>query len=105
DRFCSNIGRQHKSNGVYYVVDLKTGVFNQRHVCYDPDCRHFRSPDICIPLHLNPFSAADMNGGDEIDLDGGLTDADVLAIGEAVDVLFEMNGGEAGFEEDYGKVT
>lgn len=23
NRFCANIGRQHKSNGVYYIVDLQ----------------------------------------------------------------------------------
>ncbi|KAI9193376.1 uncharacterized protein BJ171DRAFT_268853 [Polychytrium aggregatum] len=30
DRFCFNIGRQHKSNGVYYVASLNNGTFTQR---------------------------------------------------------------------------
>ncbi|ORY53707.1 hypothetical protein BCR33DRAFT_711066 [Rhizoclosmatium globosum] len=53
NKFCFNIMREHKSNGVYYTVDLKRGIFNQR--CHDPDCRHFMSKDEIIPLALNPF--------------------------------------------------
>lgn len=34
--WCSNIGRAHKSNHVYFMVDFATGGFCQK--CYDPDC-------------------------------------------------------------------
>ena len=30
DRFCYNVGRQHKSNGIYYVADLSTNQLSQR---------------------------------------------------------------------------
>ena len=41
NRYCYNIGREHKSNSVMYVVDLKAEVYYQK--CHDPDCREFRS--------------------------------------------------------------
>jgi hypothetical protein len=37
NRWCGNIGRAHRSNGIFYVVDLQQGWWCQR--CYDPDCR------------------------------------------------------------------
>lgn len=53
-RFCENIGREHRSNGIMYVVDVNVGSFYQK--CYDPDCRamSFRSvprplPPECLP--------------------------------------------------------
>lgn len=36
-RWCERVGRQHRSNGVYYVVDLQQGWWTQK--CFDPDCR------------------------------------------------------------------
>lgn len=44
------LARPHKSNGIYYVVDLRGGSWCQK--CYDPDCRHYRSPLAPLPLHL-----------------------------------------------------
>lgn len=41
-RFCGNVQRQHRSNGVYIVVDAREGCFYQK--CHDPDCRGYRSP-------------------------------------------------------------
>ncbi|CUE61244.1 Hypothetical protein, putative [Bodo saltans] len=41
-KFCSHIGREHKSNGIYFVAN-----FNSRQIslkCHDPDCR-FRATD------------------------------------------------------------
>ncbi|KAJ3105337.1 hypothetical protein HDU97_008234 [Phlyctochytrium planicorne] len=52
-RFCFNIGREHKSNGVYYVAELTRGHFSQR--CHDPDCKYFRSHEESIPIEFNPF--------------------------------------------------
>lgn len=40
-RWCGNIGGPHKSNGVFYTVDLVDGTWNQK--CYDPCCRNYRS--------------------------------------------------------------
>lgn len=42
--------RPHKSNGIYYVVDLRGGSWCQK--CYDPECRHYRSPLAPLPPHL-----------------------------------------------------
>lgn len=36
-RFCERIGREHRSNNVYYCIDLLAGTFFQR--CYDNECR------------------------------------------------------------------
>ncbi|KAH9307303.1 hypothetical protein KI387_035214 [Taxus chinensis] len=47
NRFCENIGRQHKSNHVMYIVDFRTTGYYQK--CHDPDCRGFRSPLRPIP--------------------------------------------------------
>ena len=46
-RFCGGVGRPHRSNGVYYVVDLRGGTFRQR--CHDPECRGYRSPAAPLP--------------------------------------------------------
>ena len=54
-RFCGRIGREHKSNGVYFVVNLQTGLLCQK--CYDPDCRAamYKSREEPLPLALLPF--------------------------------------------------
>ncbi|CBZ29797.1 conserved hypothetical protein [Leishmania mexicana MHOM/GT/2001/U1103] len=41
-RYCQNIGREHKSNNVYLVVDTERRTFVQK--CFDPDCASYRSP-------------------------------------------------------------
>ena len=59
-RFCGGVGRPHRSNGVYYVVDLRSGTFRQR--CHDPECRGYRSPAAPLPADVAraaaPFAAA-----------------------------------------------
>ncbi|KAH1233460.1 DNA-directed primase/polymerase protein [Glycine max] len=50
NRYCERIGRQHKSNNVIYVVDLRMAVYYQK--CHDPDCRGYRSPSRQIPVHV-----------------------------------------------------
>ncbi|KZV35964.1 DNA-directed primase/polymerase protein [Dorcoceras hygrometricum] len=54
NRYCERIGREHKSNHVIYVADLKRAVYYQK--CHDPDCRGYRSPLRPIPdeLFLDP---------------------------------------------------
>ena len=36
-RWCAGVGRHHRSNGIYWVVNLMSGCATQR--CFDPDCR------------------------------------------------------------------
>ncbi|XP_044467882.1 DNA-directed primase/polymerase protein [Mangifera indica] len=54
NRYCERIGRQHKSNHVMYVVDLRRAVYYQK--CYDPDCKGYRSPLRPIPMDCIPDS-------------------------------------------------
>lgn len=51
-RYCENIKRQHKSNHIYYIVDLKSHNYYQK--CHDPVCRAkgFRSPPVPLPERL-----------------------------------------------------
>jgi len=51
-RYCSNIGREHKSNGVFIVVDLDEGIWYQK--CHDPDCKGYRSPT--LPVNADAVS-------------------------------------------------
>lgn len=46
-RYCGNVGREHKSNGVFIVVDTSDRMWYQK--CYDPDCAGYRSPTCPIP--------------------------------------------------------
>jgi hypothetical protein len=48
NRWCLNIGRAHKSNGIAVEVDLTFLVLTQ--VCFDPDCRGYRSEPIPLPF-------------------------------------------------------
>ncbi|KAM4076281.1 hypothetical protein ACJW30_12G050900 [Castanea mollissima] len=52
NRYCERIGRQHKSNHVMYIVDLRRAVYYQK--CHDPDCRGYRSPLRPIPIDIIP---------------------------------------------------
>ncbi|DBB12653.1 hypothetical protein WJX82_001501 [Trebouxia sp. C0006] len=50
NRWCGNIGRAHKSNGIYLIVDLQAGVWYQR--CYDRECGNYRSETMPLPAEL-----------------------------------------------------
>ena len=52
NRYCHRIKRHHKSNQVMYEVNVNTGVMHQK--CWDPDCRGYKSPSICIPVEVLP---------------------------------------------------
>uniref|UniRef100_A0A1J3HV83 DNA-directed primase/polymerase protein n=1 Tax=Noccaea caerulescens TaxID=107243 RepID=A0A1J3HV83_NOCCA len=52
NRYCERIGREHKSNHVMYIVDVKRGIYYQK--CYDPDCRDYRSPIRPVPESYLP---------------------------------------------------
>jgi hypothetical protein len=47
NRFCENIRRSHKSNGIYLEVNLMNREVVQ--CCWDPDCRGFKSPPHLLP--------------------------------------------------------
>ncbi|RXG55400.1 hypothetical protein Avbf_08231 [Armadillidium vulgare] len=62
-RYCNNIGREHKSNSVMYVVNLRLGVFYQK--CHDPDCKDFRSNERKLPLETMPWK---LINDDDVDM-------------------------------------
>lgn len=47
NRFCENVKRAHKSNGIAIEVDLTFLVLTQ--VCYDLDCKGYRSEPVALP--------------------------------------------------------
>lgn len=53
NRFCHNIGREHKSNNVMYVVNVETLSYYQK--CYDPDCSNFKSETKRLPVTEDIF--------------------------------------------------
>ncbi|XP_015878419.2 uncharacterized protein LOC107414758 isoform X1 [Ziziphus jujuba] len=80
NRYCERIGRQHKSNNVIYVVDLRRAVYYQK--CHDPDCRGYRSPLRPIPLDSIPEMH---HGGSTIDnLEYQNASEDVLHYDESI---------------------
>ena len=50
NRWCEHIQRSHKSNNIYWMVDLTTYACIQ--ACHDPDCRTFRSQPVRLPESL-----------------------------------------------------
>lgn len=47
NRWCLNKNRQHKSNHIYFIVDLGQGGFYQK--CHDVECSNFLSPLFPLP--------------------------------------------------------
>lgn len=64
-RYCTHINREHRSNGIFYVVDLRGGAWTQR--CYDPDCRAFRMPFTALPLELHKACMLNLDEIDRLD--------------------------------------
>ena len=101
-RFCGAIGRPHKSNGVYYVVDLAAGLYHQR--CHDPECAGYRGEWERLPGDVVRSAAAVVaaattaaaTAGDDDPLD----DASALAAMDAAvsDALAARTGGA--FDDD-----
>jgi hypothetical protein len=52
NRWCSHVQRQHKSNGIMLEVDYMSASLYQ--LCWDPECRGYRSDAIPIPPALLP---------------------------------------------------
>ncbi|WCJ36730.1 DNA-directed primase/polymerase protein [Euphorbia peplus] len=61
NRYCERIGREHKSNHVIYVVDLRRAFYYQK--CHDPECQGYRSPSRPIPIYLIPDEMTNSNLG------------------------------------------
>ncbi|KAJ9579581.1 hypothetical protein L9F63_004766 [Diploptera punctata] len=49
-RYCGNIGREHRSNNIKYIVNLENFSYYQK--CHDPDCSNFRSAEYKLPLEV-----------------------------------------------------
>jgi hypothetical protein len=62
NRYCGNIGRQHKSNNVKYIVDVNTLSYYQK--CYDPDCADFKSTSRKLPVDESIFLNHDIDDRD-----------------------------------------
>ncbi|KAK2653993.1 hypothetical protein Ddye_013849 [Dipteronia dyeriana] len=71
NRYCERIGRQHKSNNVMYVVDLKRAFYYQK--CHDPDCKDYRSPLRPIPIDTIPDFMFPYDSGQQMTHQGSLT--------------------------------
>ncbi|CAJ0601828.1 unnamed protein product [Cylicocyclus nassatus] len=77
-RYCFNIGREHKSNGTYWIVNLERNDFCQK--CFDVECRGVSSNLFPLP----PFMAnalhqdGDRNGSKQ-NLDDTFSDDDEAA--------------------------
>jgi hypothetical protein len=52
NRFCENVQRMHKSNGIFYEINLMTKEFFQ--CCWDPDCKGFSSNPVILPEQVIP---------------------------------------------------
>ncbi|CAC5409309.1 PRIMPOL [Mytilus coruscus] len=74
-RYCHNIEREHKSNNIMLLADLKRGVYYQK--CHDPECKYlsYKSPDKSIPKEALPSFYFD-ESFDEFD--EGVDDMDIL---------------------------
>ncbi|KAI9159989.1 hypothetical protein LWI28_004026 [Acer negundo] len=75
NRYCERIGRQHKSNNVMYVVDLRRAFYYQK--CHDPDCKDYRSPLRPIPIDTIPDLMFSYDSGQQMTHHGGLTHIDI----------------------------
>ena len=52
NRWCGNINRAHKSNGIFLEVELMSGEWTQS--CFDVDCKGYKSPTVAIPADILP---------------------------------------------------
>ncbi|KAH6760565.1 DNA primase [Perilla frutescens var. hirtella] len=73
NRYCERIGREHKSNHVIYVVDMRRAVYYQK--CHDPDCRGYRSPLREVPDDAIPDPVFRNLPGESETRDERLTDS------------------------------
>ena len=50
NRFCMRVNRHHKSNNIFFVVNVIEMSYHQR--CLDPDCKWYCSPKYYIPRRI-----------------------------------------------------
>ena len=50
NNYCLNVGRCHKKNNIFFVIDIPKFTFRQR--CHDDMCDKFNSPEIYLPPEL-----------------------------------------------------
>ena len=84
-RWCGNVGRMHRSNGVYFILDLLTAQMSQR--CWDPSCKYYSSPPIDVPRWIVEMDLAAVEDGDaDGEGDDGLeAEAEEQALRDAMD--------------------
>ncbi|XP_014670251.1 PREDICTED: DNA-directed primase/polymerase protein-like isoform X2 [Priapulus caudatus] len=84
NRYCENIKRQHRSNNVRIVVDLKNGVYYQK--CYDPECQrqNFKSREWSLPIEVIPMFLLEQDSGFSMDKFGHLKVTDLERDGPTV---------------------
>lgn len=58
NRYCEHVQRPHKSNGVYFDVNLMAGEVQQG--CWDVDCKGFNFPTFHLPLEIWPHNAEEV---------------------------------------------
>ena len=46
NRYCLNIKREHKNNGIYFVVNEEKNLYFQK--CYDHSCKGFKSKNLLL---------------------------------------------------------
>lgn len=96
NRYCHNIGRQHKSNNIYYVVDMNSYIFYQK--CHDPDCAGFHSAEKNLPPEIAFFLE---NEGDVVfDSVPLLTDTELQDVYEAMASVAALEQSQCLPEED-----
>jgi len=70
-RYCENIGREHKSNHVFYIVDFQRAAYYQK--CHDPDCQGYRSPLRPVPWDVVP----ELMESDQIEYQGNVMENNI----------------------------
>lgn len=57
-RWCGNINRWHKSNHIYFVVDVIVGYYYQK--CYDANCSNYRSEGIALTENIHKLTISSL---------------------------------------------
>ena len=87
NRWCGNIQRQHKSNHIYYVADLRLSQVYQK--CHDFECSNYRSKGTPIPPEINPLYNVD-DTIEEFD-DSVINESLIAMFDEDIDVVGKEN--------------
>ena len=105
-KHCENVGREHKSNGIYLVVNLITMTVKQK--CYDHDCHGFSSKEIPLDpqlissiLELQSQKYASYDKSNQPKLEQPFISDDSLSKEEAVAKAISLNGKKAERNSEY----